>query len=521
MNFEIHANNKSKLFKCYVQQETGFRIQESPVAINIDFVGPVCYKQYLTNSSGEKMKNAIVFITVCLFACSFVFSQAISLVTLGDSLTEGAGDDGEGGGYPARLITMLQADFPGSTLNNLGISGDTSDDLVNKQLQPAVNYLNSAPSGNTKMALVWIGSNDLFGLYEWVCDNPPYNNNYPSCEDDTFEYYSVNLNTILTDLKATGAQVFIALLDDQSKRPVMADPVLRASSYSQISAEDVTRMSTQVTRYNAEITRLAAVHGASTVDFFNTTIFENAATLSDDGNHPNDNGYNAIAQIWYQALTNGSVPVPESNRWIHHVTSFTGGFTTRVIFFNKDSISSNVTLQPYSKAGVPGTSSSFSVNGNASVEMLSTSIFGNEEVSHFSIIADDSILVSVAYRVSAGQGASAHVNETTTTGKVFLVFPGEQDVIFDGLALVNLGTTACQVSLELLNSAGQALYSNVLDAALDPKEKLLATLDNLPMTNVASVRVTSTEKAGILFLRGTRPGVSPGYLYQVNPIILE
>ena len=465
------------------------------------------------------MKNAIFLWFVCLCVCSIAFSQAITLVTLGDSLTEGAGDDGEGegGGFPARLIIMLQAEFPGSTLNNLGISGDTSDDLINKQLQPAVTHLNAAPSGNSKIALVWIGSNDLFGLYDWVCDDQ-YSNN---CEDETFGYYSTNLNTILTDLTATGAQVFIALLDDQSKRPVMADPILRADSYPEISAEDVQRMSTQVTRYNDEIARLAAVHGASTVDFFNTTIFENAATLSEDGNHPNGDGYDSIALIWYQALTNGSVPVPESNRWIHHVTSFSGGFATRVLFLNKGSGSSDVTLQPYSKAGVPGTSSTFSVTGNASVEMLSTNMFGNEEVSHFSIIASDSISVAVAYRVSAGQGASAHVNETTTTGRTFLVFPGEQDVIFDGMALMNLGSIACEVTLELLNSAGQSLFSNVLDGSLDPKEKLLATLDNLPMTNVASVRISSSEKAGILFLRGTRPGVSPGYLYQVNPIILE
>jgi hypothetical protein len=44
------------------------------------------------------------------------------------------------------------------------------------------------------------------------------------------------------------------------------------------------------------------------VDFFNSTIFENWATLSDDGNHPNGAGYDAIATIWYQAITGSSTP---------------------------------------------------------------------------------------------------------------------------------------------------------------------------------------------------------------------
>jgi lysophospholipase L1-like esterase len=159
------------------------------------------------------------------------FGQSITLVTLGDSLTEGAGDDGIGGGYPARLLSMLEALYPGSTLNNLGISGDTSDDLINKQLDPAVNLLNAAPADSLKIALVWIGSNDLFGLYDWVCDDE-YGNNYSACEGATFGYYSDNINTILTSLKTTGSQIYIALLDDQSKRPVMTDLALRGDSTS-------------------------------------------------------------------------------------------------------------------------------------------------------------------------------------------------------------------------------------------------------------------------------------------------
>ena len=249
----------------------------------------------------------IMFLSLLLmFSVHSAFAQPVTLVTMGDSLTEGDGDDGIGGGYPPRLLNFLQNSYPGSTLYNVAISGDTSDDLINKQLEPAVNHLNAAPAANLKIVLVWIGSNDLFGLYNNVCDNE-YSNNYEACERDTFGYYRNNINKILMSLKATKARIYIALLDDQSRRPVMANPVLRGDSFDQITDEDVSRMSTQISIYNREIQAQTALHGATTVDFFNTTIFENRATLSEDGNHPNGVGYDGIASIWYQSITGSAV----------------------------------------------------------------------------------------------------------------------------------------------------------------------------------------------------------------------
>jgi lysophospholipase L1-like esterase len=252
-----------------------------------------------------KIRVVVSLSVIVLLSFAPASAQSISLVTVGDSLTAGDGDDGVGGGYPARLLTMLQTDHPGSTLSNLAVSGHTSDDLINVQLDSAVSQLNSAPSGNRRIGLVWIGSNDLFGLYNYVCDFQ-YGNDYDACEGDTFGYFSDNINTILSALTGTGAEVYIALLDDQSRRPVMTDPALRSSSFDQISDQDVTRMSVQVGLYNDEIAAQASSHGATTVDFFNTTIFEDWSTLDSDGNHPNGAGYDAIAEIWYQAITGSS-----------------------------------------------------------------------------------------------------------------------------------------------------------------------------------------------------------------------
>lgn len=452
------------------------------------------------------------------WAATWSVAQPLHMLALGDSLTEGDGDDGSGGGYPPRVLALVTPDHPGSTMENLGISGDTSDDLINKQLQPALTSIQSAPTGSVPTALVWIGSNDLFGLYNSVCDDE-FGNNYSQCEDTYFGYYSENIQHILETLRGAGADVYIALLDDQSRRPVMTDPAMRNAVYDRMSDEDVQRMSAQVSRYNAEIQRLAGVYGAVTVDFFNTTFFENWATLSPDGNHPNGAGYDAIAQIWAQALGSGSVVVPDSHRWIPHVTSPTGGFVTRVLAHSSGEGTTQVNLQPFDQSGSPLTAVTLSLIGGNVHSWMSGDLFGNETVSHFSVTAEDDVTLSVAYRVAQGEGASAHVHESAITGREFMIYPGEQDVVFDGLALINRGSQPARISLSLINAQGEVLLTEVLDEALATHAKLLATLDRYDMNGVAAVTITSDQDASVLFLRGTRPGTSPGYLYQTLPIV--
>jgi len=258
-----------------------------------------------------KVKISILFMLCFIIGVNFAFARSVTLVTLGDSLTEGDGDDGIGGGYPTRLIARLQGPYPGSVLQQFGISGDTTTDIINKQLTPAVNALNAAPPANLKIALIWIGSNDLFGFYNYtITESWCSGMGIETCEESEMGTSADNVRTILQNLQATGATLYIALLDDQSKRPVITDPTLRASTFPEITDAYAVRMSTQISVYNGKVQTHSNTFNAQTVDFFNTTLFENWDTLSDDGNHPNSAGYDAITNIWYNAITNSSPPPP-------------------------------------------------------------------------------------------------------------------------------------------------------------------------------------------------------------------
>jgi len=217
---------------------------------------------------------------------------ALKIVALGDSLTEGDGDD-SGKGYPGRLIALIQKTRAASQIANFGKSGWTSGNLI-KGHDGQPSQLKQALDAKPHIALVWIGSNDLWYLYEY--GNP--SGTTPQDEQDDLQNYRRNIETIVSELKKGGAVVFIALLDDQSKRPV----ALKGEAFTGVTKGELAQMSKQVIAYNNVIKDVAAKPGAITVDFFSTTIFTDAATLYNDGNHPNSKGYDVITQVWFKAI---------------------------------------------------------------------------------------------------------------------------------------------------------------------------------------------------------------------------
>ncbi|MFN8608081.1 MAG: SGNH/GDSL hydrolase family protein [Vulcanimicrobiota bacterium] len=222
---------------------------------------------------------------VATFAQS-VPTRSLQVVCIGDSLTEGDGDD-QGLGYPGRLRASLPR---GSRLTNLGKSGWTSEMALNGyEGKPA--QLTLALQQKPDLALVWLGSNDLWYLYEYA--NPT-----PSQEKADLSRYEHNMATMISRLKAAGCQVALGLLDDQSRRPV----AVQGRAFTGISKAELQQMSRQVAAYNSVLRKLAAQHGCQLVDTDQGGVFTDPALLNEDGNHPNASGYAKIARLWVKAL---------------------------------------------------------------------------------------------------------------------------------------------------------------------------------------------------------------------------
>jgi lysophospholipase L1-like esterase len=219
----------------------------------------------------------------------------LTIVTLGDSLTQGDKDDSpEGGGWLRRLLPLIQQVRPQTQIINLAQPGWTSRDLLQgaggapNQIDEAVKILREA--GGEKFATVWIGANDLFYLYE-------FGNPTSAEEDQEAVRFGRDLDELLDRLRDTGAALLVALLHDSSQGLVQSNGV-----FTSITAEEWARMSQQAQRYNTIIKAAAAKYDATLVDIPTTKIFTTPALMYEDGIHPNARGYDELAKVWFNAL---------------------------------------------------------------------------------------------------------------------------------------------------------------------------------------------------------------------------
>src|SRR5262249_26017910 len=132
----------------------------------------------------------------------------ITIVSLGDSLTAGEGED-SGRGYPARIENGLDAEGQDvAQAINLGRSGWTSQEVMDggegdrSQLVAATEAIAEAQQqGNEVIATLLIGSNDLWNLYR---DEEPTTE---AAERENLETYRQNVQQIVTTLRQAGAKV--------------------------------------------------------------------------------------------------------------------------------------------------------------------------------------------------------------------------------------------------------------------------------------------------------------------------
>ena len=224
---------------------------------------------------------------------------------------------------------------------------------------------------------------------------------------------------------------------------------------------------------------------------------------------------------WRVTLKSDSEPqacVPD--RWIPHVTPAGISYETTVFATNFSAAPASIELVPYLENGIRLPSVSLEVNPGATRIASSGDLFSNQPVSHFGICGSFSVSVTAAYRSTAASSTSAHVPEVTQRGTEFLFYPGEWNVVYEGMAVINLGAEASRVKAVLLNQTGEELRLTVLSPALAPYAKQLAVLDwEFRGLQGAVIRIESSQPSAILFLRGTHPEASTALLYYILPAL--
>lgn len=189
-------------------------------------------------------------------------------VALGDSTVEGVGASAPSLSYVSRLYASLRARFPGSRLENLGRGGATSDDVVLRQLDRAIEL-------QPGLVTISVGPNDI-------------------TTGVSVDLYERNLDIIFGKLRGeTAALITINLVPDLALTP-------RFINHPQV---DVIGRKTVI--FNEALARKAREHDLVLVDLYEASREEvprRAELIWKDGYHPSDAGYARWAELMWEAI---------------------------------------------------------------------------------------------------------------------------------------------------------------------------------------------------------------------------
>jgi lysophospholipase L1-like esterase len=217
--------------------------------------------------------SRIVFLAILAFAtCTAPSAKPLRYVAIGASDSVGVGaSDANARSWPALLAARLPS---GTVYTNLGVSGSTVSEAMAQQLP-------KAKAADPDVVTVWLAFNDLAHAI------PPAS-------------YRADLGRLLDALLQTRARIFVANLPDLSGVPATAN-------------FDRSLLLAAVNAYNAQIAGAASERAPRVVlvDLFtgSADVIAHELVVSSDGLHPNDLGYQRIADRFADAMRQQGVPL--------------------------------------------------------------------------------------------------------------------------------------------------------------------------------------------------------------------
>jgi acyl-CoA thioesterase-1 len=189
--------------------------------------------------------------------------RPLTYVAIGASDAVGVGArDPETEGWVPRFGVRLGGNV---RVVNLGVSGSTLGQALDEQVGPALD-------AHPDVVTVWLAVNDL-------------NARVP------LEQYAAQLDELLTELDGAHARVLVGNVPDLG----------RLAAYRGI---DPAPLQAEVDSWNEVIASTTERHGATLVDLYAhwQEVAEHPEYLSADGFHPSSEGYQALAEVFGEAL---------------------------------------------------------------------------------------------------------------------------------------------------------------------------------------------------------------------------
>lgn len=232
-------------------------------------------KDYLTDKFNKAMKR--------------IFKNDIKITAIGDSLTQGVGDEEDNGGYVGILEDTINKDNDLVEIDNFGKRGNRTDQLIDRMEEPEI----KESLEEADIILITIGANDIMQIFK---------ENFTDLDMNQFETgqnnYENRLHEIFSDLESMNSRADIYLVGFYNPFsehfPDIEELEVIIENWNELG-EDITDEYDQVSYIPTN------------------SLFEDTSTkfLSDDNFHPNHMGYERMAKQVLEYIVNEGEPDEE------------------------------------------------------------------------------------------------------------------------------------------------------------------------------------------------------------------
>lgn len=205
----------------------------------------------------------------------FLTSNETQIVAVGDSLTQGVGDETEQGGYVGILDRTINSTGVTVHFDNFGKRGNRSDQMLDR-LREEQEIIDAIEESD--IILVTIGANDIMQVVK---------ENFISLDINDFEleqvYYEQRLQEIFTEIREINPDIYIYLVG-------IYNPF-------KFYFEDIQELDMIVSAWNETGLEISSEYENSTFIPIEDLFHDTSVNLySEDNFHPNYEGYYRIAE---------------------------------------------------------------------------------------------------------------------------------------------------------------------------------------------------------------------------------
>ncbi|HLR79711.1 MAG TPA: SGNH/GDSL hydrolase family protein [Bacillota bacterium] len=233
------------------------------------------------DSESEDQKFISALTEAIQSTISFFAHKETNIVAIGDSLTQGVGDSQKKGGYVGILERTINKEDQLAHFENYGKRGDRTDQLIDRLDSTEI----QASIREADIILITIGANDIMQVVKENITNLTYEQ-----FTEARTKYESRLQSLFNKIKALNGKAEIYLIGFYNPFAKYFPNIKELEAI----ADDWNRTSEQVTEQYERVTYIP------TDDLFANPDDE---LYADDNFHPNDQGYEQIAQRVLDYLT--------------------------------------------------------------------------------------------------------------------------------------------------------------------------------------------------------------------------